>query len=302
MKKIVFHDTTLRDGEQAPKINFNLEQKIDIALQLEKLGVQNIETGFVASSEADYVATREISKLVKNSSVATLCRCVEKDIDISWEALKNAEEPQILLFMPASDIHIQHKLNKNREEVMQIVERCVRHAKRLFPKVTFGAEDATRSDLDYLARLVCIAADNGADCISVGDTVGIISPMEVKTFCAYLQNQVYNRYEGIEFEVHFHNDLGLSTANVIEALKYDVNRVSGTINGIGERAGNVALEQVIMILFNKKDVLGTFPDINMSELSKTCDLVGKYANLELNAMNSVMKKEYVTNILNQNCL
>lgn len=297
MKKIIFHDTTLRDGEQAPGINFDLNQKIEIALQLEKLGIRNIETGFVSSSESDFSAAVEISKKIKNSSIATLCRCVKKDIDISWEALKSAEEPQLLLFMPVSDIHIEQKLNKNRDEVLNIVENSIKHAKKFFPNVTFGAEDATRSDVDYLSKVFCTAIESGANCVSVGDTIGYLTPLEVKNFFSYLNNNVYSRYEGIDYEIHFHNDLGLATANVIEALKYGANRVSATMNGIGERAGNVSLEQVALVLLNKKEELGMCFDLDINELDKTCELVAKHCKTELTTNNSIMKNEYILDVL-----
>ncbi|NNL16687.1 MAG: 2-isopropylmalate synthase [Flavobacteriaceae bacterium] len=245
--KVEIFDTTLRDGEQVPGCKLNTNQKLVIAEQLDSLGVDVLEAGFPVSSPGDFKSVEEISKLVKNATVCGLTRSVENDIKVAAEALKYAKKPRIHTGIGTSDSHIIHKFNSNREEILDRAYAAVNFAKSFVEDVEFYAEDAGRTDNDYLARVCEVAIEAGATVLNIPDTTGYCLPHEYGAKMKYLMENV----KGIEKAIlscHCHNDLGLATANSIEGVINGARQIECTINGIGERAGNTALEEVVMIL------------------------------------------------------
>ncbi|MDD3819132.1 MAG: 2-isopropylmalate synthase [Actinomycetota bacterium] len=270
--KIYIFDTTLRDGEQAPGIHLNTREKLEIAKQLEKLNVDVIEAGFPISSKSDFNSVREISKEIRNRKIAALARANFKDIDAAGEALKEAEQPVIHTFISSSDIHLKYQLKKSREEVLELAGEAVKRSRNYTDVVEFSAMDATRSDWAYLCRLYEIAIKNGATIINVPDTVGYALPDEFGEMIDY----IFENTEGIEnvvVSVHCHNDLGLAVANSLAAIKHGARQVECAVNGIGERAGNAALEEIVMIIDTRKNRLGMYTDINTKEIIRTSSIV-----------------------------
>jgi 2-isopropylmalate synthase len=250
-------DTTLRDGEQSPGAAMTIEEKIQIAQQLIRLNVDIIEAGFPATSFNDLLAVREIARSTQgyDIAVAALARASVSDIDIAWDSVSDAERPVIHVFLATSDIHLQHMLNIDRGEALQRVKDMVRYARNLCATIEFSAEDATRTDRDFLCRIFEAAIESGATTINVPDTVGYTSPQEYEALFQYLRNRV----KGIEVVVlsaHCHNDLGMATANTLAAIKAGARQVEVTINGLGERAGNTAMEEVVMALRTRPDYFG----------------------------------------------
>ncbi len=254
-KNIKIFDTTLRDGEQSPGASMNVDEKIRVAHQLEKLNVDIIEAGFPIASEGDFDAVRKVAATVKNCQVAGLARANPKDIDRAWEALKNAANPRIHTFIATSDIHLKHKLKKSRDEVLEAAVAAVRYAKAYTKNVEFSAEDAVRSNVDYLCRVVEAVIKAGATTVNIPDTVGYAIPSEFGKLIKTLHERVPNIGKAV-ISVHCHNDLGLAVANSIAALENGAGQVECTINGIGERAGNASLEEIVMALRTRKDLLG----------------------------------------------
>ncbi|WP_347922838.1 2-isopropylmalate synthase [Pontimicrobium sp. SW4] len=245
--QVQIFDTTLRDGEQVPGCKLNTEQKVVIAEQLDTLGVDVIEAGFPVSSPGDFKSVEEISKIVKNATVCGLTRSVENDIKVAAEALKHAKKPRIHTGIGTSDSHIVHKFKSNREDIIERAYAAVSYAKSFVEDVEFYAEDAGRTDNDYLARVCEAAIKAGATVLNIPDTTGYCLPHEYGAKIKYLKENV----KGIEKAIlscHCHNDLGLATANSIEGVINGARQIECTINGIGERAGNTALEEVVMIL------------------------------------------------------
>jgi 2-isopropylmalate synthase len=240
-------DTTLRDGEQAPGCGMTAEEKIKVAYQLEKLGVDIIEAGFPASSEGDFQSVKLIAEEIKGCEIAGLCRANFADIDRGWEAIKKAANPRIHTFIATSDIHLKYKLGKTRDEVLETIGAAVRHAKHYTENVEFSPEDATRTDIDYLCRAVDIAVKAGATTINIPDTVGYTVPEEFAYIIRTLRERVSD-LDKITLSVHCHNDLGLAVANSIAAIKEGARQIECTINGLGERAGNASLEEIVMAL------------------------------------------------------
>ncbi len=258
--KIVFFDTTLRDGEQSPGVSLNLKQKVEIGKALAELGIDVIEAGFPITSPGDFESVSTIAKEVKGATIAGLARANKKDIEVAWEALKHAESPRIHTFIATSDIHLKYKLKKSREEVLELAKEAVKFALSLCPDVEFSAEDATRSDWDYLAKVVLEVVKIGARTINIPDTVGYTVPQEYFRLIRFLVEKLIEAgYEEdlktgkLRLSVHCHNDLGLAVANSLSAILAGATQIEGTINGIGERAGNAALEEVIMTLKTRKD-------------------------------------------------
>lgn len=266
MKKIMFFDTTLRDGEQTVGVNLNIKAKLKIARELEKMGIDCIEAGFPAASEGDFEAVKAVSEQVENCEVAALSRCNKGDIDKAWEALKGAKKPRIHLFIATSDIHIEHKLKTTKEQVIQKIKECVSYAKSLCENIEFSAEDASRSNKEFLCKAVQTAIDNGANVINLPDTVGYSEPLEYGELIKYVSTNVKGM-ENTIISVHCHNDLGLAVANSLSAVKNGALQIEGTINGIGERAGNAALEEIIMALTVRKDIYGVTHNIDTTRLT-----------------------------------
>ena len=260
MEKVIIFDTTLRDGEQAPGFSMNIHEKLRIARQLEKLNVDIIEPGFPVVSECEFQAVREISRMITKSQVAGLARALERDIDIAWEAVKDALNPRIKVLISTSDIHLQYQLFKTREEVLGMAIKAVEQAKGYTQNVEFSAVDATRSDLKYLAEVIAAVIEAGATTVNLSDTVGYAIPPEFGKLIRYLRENVKNIDRAV-ISVHCHNDLGLAVANSLAGVLEGARQVECTVNGIGERAGNASLEEMVMILRRKKELLSLDTDV-----------------------------------------
>lgn len=280
MRKIQFFDTTLRDGEQTPGVNFNTREKVQIALQLEKWGVDAIEAGFPIASPGDFEAVKSIAAALTKATVVGLARCQKKDIDRAYEALKEAAHPQIHVFLATSNIHMKDKLKMTREEVLASITEHVTYARSLFDKVQFSPEDATRTDRDFLLEAVQTAIDAGATIINVPDTVGYSNPTQYGEMFAYLIGNIQSREE-ITFSSHCHDDLGMATANALAAIENGANRVEGSVNGIGERAGNTALEEVAVALHIRQDFYQGTSNIVLNETKRTSDLVARLSGISV---------------------
>ncbi|HOM30393.1 MAG TPA: 2-isopropylmalate synthase, partial [Deltaproteobacteria bacterium] len=253
--RIIIFDTTLRDGEQSPGASMDVHEKVLVAKQLEMLGVDKIEAGFPISSPGDFDAVQAIAGEITKSSVVGLCRAKDEDIKAAWEAVKDARKPCIHTFIATSDIHLKYQLRMSREEVLKAVEHSVGLCSSLCNDVEFSAMDATRSDWDYLADVYTVAIEAGAKTINVPDTVGYTNPQEFYNLITHLRNKV----RGIEkavISVHCHNDLGMAVANSVSAVMAGARQIECTINGIGERAGNTSLEEVVMIFNVRRDLYG----------------------------------------------
>ncbi|WP_320170762.1 2-isopropylmalate synthase [Maridesulfovibrio sp.] len=267
--KVFIFDTTLRDGEQSPGATMNMGEKITMARQLEKLGVDIIEAGFPAASQGDFEAVKKIAQSVGDIQVAGLCRALTADIDRAYEAVKYAKNPRIHTFIATSDIHMKHKFNKEPDQILEMARKAVRHAASLTPNVEFSAEDASRSRWDFLAQIVEAVIDEGATTINIPDTVGYAQPEEFGRLIEYLLKNVPNSSKAI-FSVHCHNDLGLAVANTLSAIKAGARQAEVTLSGIGERAGNAALEEVIMALHTRKDYYDLETSIITEQLFPSC--------------------------------
>jgi len=263
--KVHIFDTTLRDGEQVPGCKLNTTEKIELALALESLGVDIIEAGFPVSSPGDFTSVEEISKMIKNAIVCGLSRAVQKDIEVAAEALKYAKRSRIHTGIGTSDYHIKGKFNSTREEILERAIQCVKWAKNFVDDVEFYAEDAGRTDNDYLARVVEAVIKAGATVVNIPDTTGYCLPSQYGAKMAYLKNNVPNIDKAI-LSCHCHNDLGLATANSIEGVINGARQIECTINGLGERAGNTSLEEVVMVLKQHKN-LGFYTNINTKQLN-----------------------------------
>lgn len=271
-ERIYIFDTTLRDGEQAPGASLNTEEKLKVAAQLEKLGVDIIEAGFPAASPGDFEAVEKIAKSVKKTVVAGLARAMKKDIEACGKALKHAKRPRIHTFISSSDIHLKHLFRKTREEALEATADAVKFARKLSDDVEFSAQDASRSEWEFLAQMIETAIKHGARTVNVPDTVGYTTPDEYGRMVAYLRNHVPNINKAI-ISVHCHNDLGLAVANSISAIQNGARQVECTINGIGERAGNASLEEIVMVLKTRADKYAYHTNINTKEIYKTSRLV-----------------------------
>ncbi len=271
-KKIYVFDTTLRDGEQAPGIHLNVKEKVKIAEQLSRLNVDVIEAGFPISSKSDFKAVKEISKRIKDKSIAVLARAIAKDVDIAGESLKDASQPVIHTFMSSSDIHLKSQFKKSREEVLEIAKEAVKRSRKYTDIVEFSAMDATRSDWDFLCRLFEVVIKSGAKVLNIPDTVGYAIPSEFANLIDYIFENV-SGIENVIVSVHCHDDLGLAVANSIMAIEHGARQVECSVNGIGERAGNASLEEVAMIIDTRKKDLDAYTGLNISEIMKTSSLV-----------------------------
>ena len=271
-EKIYIFDTTLRDGEQSPGASMNLEEKIQIAEMLEEMKVDIIEAGFPIASKGDFEAVKEISKLIKDSSIAGLARANFADIDKAWEAIKHAKSPRIHTFIATSPLHMKYKLKKDSSEVIDIIKSTVTHARNLCTNVEWSCEDAGRSELEFLYRCIELAIDCGAKTINIPDTVGYTLPNEFGSIFKSVKNNVPN-IDKVILSSHTHNDLGLAVANSIQAIQNGARQVECTINGLGERAGNAALEEIVMALKVKKDLMPFHTDIKTESITKASRMV-----------------------------
>lgn len=280
MRKVEFLDTTLRDGEQTPGVNFSVKEKVAIAKQLEKWGIASIEAGFPAASPDSFEAVRQIAEAMTTTAVSGLARSVKADIDACYEALKDAKYPQCHVFIATSPIHREYKLKKTKEEILDIIKEHVTYARSKFDVVEFSPEDATRTELDYLLQVVETAVDAGATYINIPDTVGFTTPEEFGHIFKYLIENVTSDRE-IIFSPHCHDDLGMATANTLAAIKNGAGRIEGTVNGIGERAGNVALEEVAVALNIREDYYQATSDIVLNETVNTSELISRFSGIPI---------------------
>jgi 2-isopropylmalate synthase len=265
MEQVFIFDTTLRDGEQVPGCKLNTKEKVELAVKLEALGVDIIEAGFPISSPGDFESVEQISKIIKNATVCGLSRAVQKDIEVAASALKYAKRPRIHTGIGTSDFHIKSKFNSNREEILQRAVQAVRWAKNFVDDVEFYAEDAGRTDNDYLARVIEAVINAGATVLNIPDTTGYCLPQQYGEKIAYLKNNVPNIDKAV-ISCHCHNDLGLATANSIAGAVAGARQIECTINGLGERAGNTSLEEVVMVIKQHKH-LGLYTNIDTKMLN-----------------------------------
>jgi 2-isopropylmalate synthase len=272
-KKVFIFDTTLRDGEQVPGCKLNTKEKVELALQLEELGVDIIEAGFPISSPGDFDSVTQISKIIKNTSVCGLSRAVKKDIEVAAEALKHAKHPRIHTGIGTSDFHIKAKFNATREEILARAVQAVKWAKNFVDDVEFYAEDAGRTGNEYLATVIEAVINAGATTVNIPDTTGYCLPNQYGDKITYLVNNVRNIDKAV-ISCHCHNDLGLATANSIAGVMNGARQIECTINGLGERAGNTSLEEVVMVLKQHK-YMGFYTDIKTKNLNPISRLVAE---------------------------
>ncbi|MCL2639773.1 MAG: 2-isopropylmalate synthase [Phycisphaerales bacterium] len=282
-------DTTLRDGEQSPGASLNLKEKLEIARALEQLGVDVIEAGFPITSEGDFQAVSAIASEIIGSTICGLARCTEKDVRRAGEALKHAKTGRIHVFCATSKIHRDFKLKKAKEEIIRMTRENVSLAREYVADVEFSPEDASRTELDYLAEVVHAAIEAGATTINCPDTVGFATPEEHMKMFQYLVKHVPNA-DKIIFSAHCHNDLGLATANSLAAIQGGARQVECTINGIGERAGNASLEEIVMALKTRHDIFGYSTRINTKKLVQTSRLVSSLTGLHVQRNKAIVGK------------
>jgi 2-isopropylmalate synthase len=278
--RISIFDTTLRDGEQSPGCSMDLREKVRMAEKLQQLGVDIIEAGFPIASEGDFAAVRAVASQCREVRVAALCRTAEGDVARAAEALSRAPHPRIHTFCATSDIHLQHKLKKTRAEVIEMTRAAVSQARSYAEDVEFSAEDATRSDIDYLCEVLDVAVDAGASVLNVPDTVGYTTPSEM----AHLVQQVRERVvrdRDVTISVHCHNDLGLAVANSLAAIEAGARQVECTVNGIGERAGNASLEEIVMALHVRADRLPFETGIDTTQLYPASQLLSSIVGIDV---------------------
>ena len=285
--RVKFLDTTLRDGEQSAGIGMTAEEKMEIAKQLEKLRVDIIEAGFAASSPGDFQAVSNIAREVRGPVICSLARAHPNDVDQAWEAIKGAESPRIHVFLSSSDIHVMHQLRKNREEVMEMAVTMVERAKKYCDDVEFSPMDATRTNPEYLFEMMEAVIRAGATTINIADTVGYAIPSDFGNLLRRLQEEV-SGMDKVTLSVHCHNDLGLAVSNSLAAIEAGARQVEGCINGIGERAGNASLEEIIMALDTRKDLFGVDIGVETTQLYPASRLVSRITGMAVQANKAVV--------------
>jgi len=285
-KRVFIFDTTLRDGEQVPGCKLNTKEKIELALQLEELGVDIIEAGFPISSPGDFESVKQISAMIKDAQVCGLSRAVQKDIEVAAEALKLARNPRIHTGIGTSDLHIKAKFNSTREEILERAIQCVKWARNFVDNVEFYAEDAGRTDNEYLARVIEAVIKAGATTVNIPDTTGYCLPHQYGEKIAYLKNNVPNIDKAV-ISCHCHNDLGLATANSISGVLNGARQIECTVNGLGERAGNTSLEEVVMIL-KQHYTLGYQTNIKTELLNPVSQLVAETMRMPVQANKAIV--------------
>lgn len=285
--QVIIFDTTLRDGEQALPASLSSKEKLQIALALERLGVDVIEAGFPVSSPGDFDSVRQIAKQVKNATVCGLSRALPADIEACGNALKVADHFRIHTFIATSDIHVDAKLRKSQDQVVEMAVAAIKRARQYTNDVEFSCEDAGRTHIDYLCRMVEAAINAGATTVNIPDTVGYTTPTEFGGIIRNLFNRVPNIDQAV-ISVHCHNDLGLAVANSLAAVEQGARQVECTINGIGERAGNASLEEIAMILQTRQQLLGVTTGIHSQEISRTSKLVSQLCNMPIQSNKAIV--------------
>jgi len=288
-EKIHVFDTTLRDGEQSAGISFTMDEKVEIARQLQKLNVDIIEAGFPATSPGDREAIAAIAREVKGPVIAGLARAVELDIDHAYAAVHGAESPRIHVFLSASEIHMAHQLRKNREDIIEMARAGVAYAKKYVSDVEFSPMDATRSDPEFIYQIIQAAIEEGATTVNIPDTVGYTIPREFEELVRSVMANVPDIYKA-RISIHCHNDLGMATANTLAGILGGARQIEGTINGIGERAGNAALEEVVMAIKMRPDFMGVHTDVNTREFYTASQMVERYSGMLLQPHKAVVGK------------
>ena len=278
--RVLFLDTTLRDGEQSAGIGMTGDEKMEIARQLQKMRVDIIEAGFAASSPGDFEAVSNIAREIKGPIIASLARAVANDVDQAWEAVKHADRPRIHVFLSSSEIHQMHQLRKNREEVMEMAVTMVERAKKYCPDVEFSPMDATRTNLDYLLQMLEEVIRAGATTINIADTVGYAIPSNFGQLLREIQDRVPG-IDGVNLSVHCHNDLGLAVANSLAAIQAGATQVEGCINGIGERAGNASLEEIIMAVDTRMDLFQVEIGIDTTQIYPASRMVSRITGMSV---------------------
>jgi 2-isopropylmalate synthase len=280
MRRVQIFDTTLRDGEQSPGISLSVEEKLEIAFQLARLKGDIIEAGFPITSEGDFESVSRIAAEVKGPTIAGLARIHHADIERAWEAVKWSNKPRIHTFVGTSDLHIEYQMRSNKKEIRRLAGEAVSFAKGLCPEVEFSPMDATRTELGYLAEVVAAAVEAGADVINIADTVGYTTPVEFSAFLQELQQRVPLLNQRV-LSVHCHDDLGLAVANSLAGVQIGARQVEVAVNGIGERAGNASLEEVVMALITRKDHYEVEVGVNTGQLANTSRLVSNMTGYEV---------------------
>ncbi len=280
MRHVQIFDTTLRDGEQSPGISLLVEEKVEIALQLARLKVDVIEAGFPITSEGDFEAVSRIAAEVKGPTITGLARVYHADIERAWEAVKWSNRPRIHTFVGTSDLHIEYQMRSNKKEIVKRAEEAVLFAKDLCPEVEFSPMDATRTDIGYLAEVVAAAVEAGADVVNIADTVGYTTPVEFSAFLRELQERVPRLSERV-LSVHCHDDLGLAVANSLAGVQVGARQIEVAVNGLGERAGNASLEEIVMALVTRKDHYGVEVGVDTRQLANTSRLVSNMTGYEV---------------------
>ena len=285
--KVIIFDTTLRDGEQSAGAGLTTQEKLEIAKQLERLGIDVIEAGFAASSPGDFEAVQTIAREVRKPIIASLARCHANDIDQAWEAIKDAERPRIHVFISSSDVQIMHQLRRDPEQVLEMAVSSVERAKSYCDDVEFSPMDATRTDQQYLHTMLEAVINAGATTVNVADTVGYIIPSEFAKRIQDIQEQVPNIDKAV-LSIHCHNDLGLSVANSLAAVQAGARQVEGCINGLGERAGNASLEEVIMGIETRKDFFGVSTNIDTTQIYRTSRMISDITGFPVQANKAIV--------------
>jgi 2-isopropylmalate synthase len=280
MRRIQIFDTTLRDGEQSPGISLSVEEKVEIAHQLARLKVDVIEAGFPITSEGDFESVSRIASEVKGPTIAGLARIHQQDIERAWEAVRWSQNPRIHTFVGTSDLHIEHQMRSNPEEILQRAGEAVRFAKSLCPNVEFSPMDATRTEIGYLTEVVAAAVEAGADVINIADTVGYTTPVEFSVFLQKLQERVPGLKERV-LSVHCHDDLGLAVANSLAGVQVGAGQVEVAVNGIGERAGNASLEEIVMALVTRGDHYNAEVGVETRQLANTSRMISNITGYEV---------------------
>ncbi len=285
--QVIIFDTTLRDGEQALSASLTVKEKLQIAYALERLGVDVIEAGFPVSSPGDFESVQTIAKHIKQSRICALARAVEKDIDVAAESLKTAEAFRIHTFISTSTVHVQDKLRRSYDDVIEMGIAAVKRARKYTDDVEFSCEDAGRTPIDNLCRMVEAAINAGANTINIPDTVGYTLPSEFGGIITQLFNRVPNIDKAV-ISVHCHDDLGMSVANSMAAIQAGARQVEGTINGLGERAGNCALEEIAMIIKTRQSLLGVHTNLKHDEIHRTSKMVSQLCNMPIQANKAIV--------------
>lgn len=289
MSKIIVLDTTLRDGEQSPGCSMHADEKLEMAKQLERLNVDFIEAGFAASSHEDFNSIKMIAYALKRSGVVSLARATKRDVELAGEALKGAVRPRLHVFLATSPIHLARKLKIDEARALELIEENIRYARNFTDDVQFSCEDAFRSDRDFLVKVADLAIKSGASTVNFPDTVGYASPFEVESLFRYMREHVANADKAV-FGCHNHNDLGQAVANTLAAIRGGAGQVECTVNGIGERAGNAALEEVVMAIDTRQDFYGATTDVDTTQIYRTSKMLSAITGMKIPRNKAIVGK------------